>query len=221
MWRARFLAALPRVMEAYPDHRWVFLTLTLRNVPIGELRETLRHLSKSWERLSKRKVFPAVGSVRSLEITRSDIGEAHPHFHIMLLMPPSYFSHGYINKAEWQDLWSQALRVNYPAVTHIKAVRVGRLEGKHGIINEALHVLKYGVKVDDLVADAEWLAELTHQVKGARSVNVSGVLRDFIKDEEPEDLIGEEEDKDTLIEHEAELWFSWRDLQKKYRKVSS
>ena len=35
----------------------LFLTLTVRNMPVCELRDALQHMNKSWQRLIKRKEF--------------------------------------------------------------------------------------------------------------------------------------------------------------------
>ncbi len=71
MWRARFFQAVPKIMSDYPVGRWVFLTLTVKNCPIGELKATLGQMNKAWERLSKRKQFPAIGLVKTVEVTRA------------------------------------------------------------------------------------------------------------------------------------------------------
>ncbi|MFO5759780.1 protein rep, partial [Klebsiella pneumoniae] len=34
MWQARFYQSLPRIVADYPDSRWMFLTLTVRNCAI-------------------------------------------------------------------------------------------------------------------------------------------------------------------------------------------
>jgi hypothetical protein len=70
MWRAKAFKVLPRIFEAYPSARFIFLTLTVRNCPVTELRSTLAHMNKSWERLSKRKQFPAIGWLKAVEVTR-------------------------------------------------------------------------------------------------------------------------------------------------------
>lgn len=36
MWQARFYQSLPRIVADYPDSRWMFLTLTVRNCAIEE-----------------------------------------------------------------------------------------------------------------------------------------------------------------------------------------
>ncbi len=70
-WRARFLTLLPEIQENYPSHKWVFLTLTIRNCDLDVLRPTLTHLNDSFNRLSKLKQFPFAGLVKSVEVTRA------------------------------------------------------------------------------------------------------------------------------------------------------
>ena len=105
-WRARFFRAVPKVLEAHPGVNWIFLTLTVRNCAIEELRATVDGMNKAFHRLVKRKQFPAMGYVRSLEVTRSSDGSAHPHFHALLVVPPSYFKgSSYVSQAKWTELW--------------------------------------------------------------------------------------------------------------------
>ena len=52
-WRRRFFEGLPRFHEDFPTHKPVFLTLTQRNVPLGELRETIQHMHRSWNRMKQ------------------------------------------------------------------------------------------------------------------------------------------------------------------------
>lgn len=69
-WRAKFLAALPDIQEMYPTHKWVFLTLTVKNCQIDELRATIKEMGKGWTRLSQLVNFPLEGCIKSLEVTR-------------------------------------------------------------------------------------------------------------------------------------------------------
>jgi plasmid rolling circle replication initiator protein Rep len=111
MWVSRFFDAFPRIYAAYPDMRYIMLTLTVRNCSILELRAVVDLMSKSWQRLSQRKDFPALGFVRSLEVTRGDNDSCHPHFHILLAVPPSYFSRNYLSKDKWAVLWLESLHL--------------------------------------------------------------------------------------------------------------
>ena len=55
LWKAMMYQTYDKLREQYPTHRFVFLTLTVANPPIGELRSTLQHMNKSWKRLINRK----------------------------------------------------------------------------------------------------------------------------------------------------------------------
>jgi plasmid rolling circle replication initiator protein Rep len=69
-WRSKFLTVLPEIQAQYPSARWVMLTLTLRNCPLSELRETIKHMGQSFRRLSQLADFPLEGWIKSLEVTR-------------------------------------------------------------------------------------------------------------------------------------------------------
>ena len=70
MWQARFYQALPALEQEHPKARWIFLTLTVPNCPVEELRATLQEMGKGWQRLIKRKEFkPVLGFIRTTEVT--------------------------------------------------------------------------------------------------------------------------------------------------------
>ncbi|PHK80025.1 replication protein, partial [Salmonella enterica subsp. enterica serovar Typhimurium] len=89
MWQARFYQSLPRIVADYPDARWMFLTLTVRNCAIGELGEMLNRMNAAFQRMKVRKEFrPVQGWIRTTEVTRGSDGSAHPHFHTLMMVPP-------------------------------------------------------------------------------------------------------------------------------------
>ncbi|MGD1857870.1 MAG: protein rep [Leptolyngbyaceae cyanobacterium] len=214
MWKAKAYKVLPKIVEEYPNHRWLFLTLTQKNVPITELRDTLTHMNKSFQRMVQRKKWPAEGWLRSTEVTRGRDGKAHPHFHCLLLVPRSYFGKRYIKQADWVELWRSCMRLDYNPVLDCRAVKQGSRPME--LVPE---LLKYCVKESDLVADREWFLELTRQFHKMRSIATGGVLKRFLKEleQEPEDLIGEDENPD--LQDEASLYFGWKRQEQKYRMV--
>ena len=217
MWKAKAYKILPAVLEAYPKYRWLFLTLTVRNCAITELRDVLLWMNQSWRRMIERKKFPAVGWIRSTEVTRAENKSAHPHFHCLLLVKPSYFGKAYIKQGDWVKLWKSCLRVDYDPVVYICAVR------RDFPLNDLLpEILKYSVKESDLVVDREWFIELTKQMHKMRTVATGGVLKKYLKEleEEPEDLIGKDETKVEDEVDEGHLYFGWEYQEKKYRLIS-
>jgi len=192
-WRARMFEAMPKILTTYPTHRWLFATFTIRNCLLLELRSQLDHMTKSFAKLVKSRLFPAVGWIRSTEVTRGDDGTAHPHFHCLLLVPSSYFSHGYLTTAKWASLWQKALKVTYTPMTHLKAIKAQSI-GE--LAKQVCHTLKYAVKPSDLLGDATWLSELTGQLHKTKAVVIGGTLKDYLAeiDEAKDDLIHIKED---------------------------
>ena len=222
MWRARFYTTVPKLLEAYPNHRYVFLTLTVRNCAIDSLSDTIALLNDGWKKLTKRKQFPAVGWLKAIEVTRNDSSsEAHPHLHVLLMVPSSYFTHGYISQQSWRELWQSCLNIDYLPVVNVKAVKPKANQTTIEALRSALtETLKYTVKPADLTANQAWLVELTSQLRNRRMIAVGGLLREFIREDEPEDLI-HPEGTEELSKAESEIWFSWRQDCKRYRSYKN
>ena len=122
-WKAKTYQALPRFLEDYPAYRFLFLTLTVKNCEIWELRTTLDWMSKGFTRLTRLKVFPGQGWVKSVEVTRGKKGDAHPHFHVLLGVKASYFGRDYLSQKKWCALWQKSLRCDYQPVLDVQALK--------------------------------------------------------------------------------------------------
>jgi plasmid rolling circle replication initiator protein Rep len=226
MWRARFFKALPEIQKAFPTARWIFVTLTVKNCELTELRATLTKMNAAWQRLIQRKVFPALGFIRSVEVTRnSEDGTAHPHFHCLMLVPAAYFKRGYISQANWATLWESCLKADYTPRVDVRVVKPKKtaLNEKPDALNKAMaqavcETLKYSVKPDNLLADPKWLDELTKQLQKTRAISIGGCLKEFFSEDEPEDLINAEIEEEEKTEDEAILFFDWASAIRRYKK---
>jgi plasmid rolling circle replication initiator protein Rep len=228
MWQARFYQSLPQLVEAHPKARWLFLTLTVRNCPITDLRNTLQHMNQSWRRLVARKEFkPVLGWVRTTEVTRGKDGSAHPHFHALLMVPPSWFTRDYVKHSRWVELWGDCLRVDYAPNVDVRAVKPRAPKSGQtptdataaALQGAVAETLKYSTKPADMVADESWFLELTRQTHKLRFVATGGALKDVLK-------VDEETDADlALADGPAEgeddgsrLAFNWRSTDRRYRR---
>lgn len=217
MWQARFYQALPQIVEAFPKSRWLFLTLTAKNCPINGLGSQLEAMNKAWHRLVKRKEFSAVqGWIRTTEVTRGRDGSAHPHFHALLMVKPSYFSHGYVTQMRWIELWQETARLDYVPVVDIRAVK-GQGDALAGAVAETL---KYAVKPSDMTADDGWFLELTRQVHRRRFISSGGALKDVLKEsqETERDLLLADSQDAPDDAAKPELYFDWHRSHKQYLK---
>ena len=216
MWKAKAYKVLPKIVEDYSTHRWLFVTFTQRNCPLTELKANLQAMNKGFQRMVQRKSWPAIGWLRSTEVTRGLNGNAHPHFHCLLLVPKAYFGRQYMNKKDWIALWKNCMRLNYSPIMDVQAVKEGN---KPMLLVPEL--LKYMTKESDLVADREWFLEYTRQLYKMRAIATGGVLKQYLRalEEEPEDLIGESDTPEA--EDLMSLYFGWKRLDKRYRMVDN
>lgn len=193
-WHARFYKALPGIIAQHPTDRFIFLTLTVRNCAITDLRETLQAMNQAWRRLVMRKEFSSVkGWVRTTEVTRGEDdsampNSAHPHFHVLLMVPASYFSgQNYIKQATWARVWQESTRLDYEPRVDVRAVKnkKARPDDETGLPRDGIaETLKYSVKPSDMTASPEWMLELTEQTHKLRFIATGGLFKDIFKAED-------------------------------------
>ena len=187
-WRARLYDGLGRLYEDKPKLRGVFLTLTVRNCLLEDLGDTLDHMNKSWNRLAQRSFFPTDFWFRRTEITVGMNGIsgqafAHPHFHVLLLVKPSYFSHGYVRQSEWQKQWMDAARLNYAPVVDVRSAKEKSSSGLSSAGSAQAAVLeaaKYAAKATDLMELGPAISEFHWQLRNRRLYALSSKLRKYI-----------------------------------------
>jgi plasmid rolling circle replication initiator protein Rep len=213
MWKAKAYKVLPKIVAAYPKHRWLFVTLTVKNCVVTDLRATLQSMNQAFKRMTLRKIWPAVGWLKSVEVTRGHNGSAHPHFHCLLLVSSSYFGSKYMSQSKWVELWRSCMKLDYNPIIDVRAVKKGQQPMQ--LVPE---ILKYVTKESDMVADRDWFLELTRQMHKMRCVATGGVLKDYLREleQEPDDLIGADELGEGLA---GELYFGWERQVKRYKQV--
>lgn len=221
MWQARFYAALPEVLKVHTNAKWLFLTLTVQNCDISDLRTTLQAMGKAWQRLIKRKAFkPIKGWIRTTEVTKGKDGSAHPHFHCLLMVKPSYFKKNYISQSSWVELWQQCMRLHYLPNIDIRRVKGRKEEDEDQALKRAVsETLKYAVKPSDMISDKDWFLELTKQVHKLRFIASGGLFKDILKEnrESDQDFISEKEGS-NFSDDGTRLAFNWQADQSRYRR---
>jgi plasmid rolling circle replication initiator protein Rep len=220
--------SLPRLMVDYPEARFLFLTLTIRNCQIERLRYTLGVMARAWQRLSQLQVWPAIGWVRGVEITRGKDGSAHPHFHCLLMVPPAYFQADYLKQKEWAELWQQCLRVDYRPVVDIRVVKQSRKNSAFRLNQVSIshmwlivtEILKYSVKASDMVKDDRWFLTLTDQMRGTRAVAMGGVLKQYFRARRGNVGLTSEPGEEEAGQEAERLFFGWKQQVRRYRKLT-
>ena len=203
-------------VEALRPVKYVFLTLTVKNPPLTELNSTLKTMNKAFKLLTKSEEFSSVvlGYIRALEALggSTQAGEAHPHYHCLLVVKPSYFKNNYISQARWSELWRRSLKVDYTPVVDVRRIRQKSAEWSE-VDSAIFETLKYLAKPQDIKRlSQEDFEELDRQMRNAKQYTRGGVLKD-IKPEKDDGFSPEEWE---LIGRE---FYQWLKAEGHYRLV--
>ena len=201
-----------KALHTQKNLRYIFLTLTVKNPHISDLRATIELMNKAFERMSRSVRFKnsILGFLRVLEFTvqKTNANMMHPHFHILLAVEPRYFvDERYINQKEWAEMWAKALKADYVPSVDIRIVKPSsKMLADDGTRKNGTAVVaemcKYPLKDTDLsrLSDDNF-QKLVTQLKGVRNINAGGILKNILKrvKEIDEDLVHlNEEQRDEL-----------------------
>lgn len=223
MWQARFYDAIPKIMEQYVGYRFLFLTLTVKNCPVNELSNTLIWMNKSFRKMLKYKALDSwQGWLKTTEVTRNaQTNEAHPHFHILVMVKPSYFKKDYIKQFEFVEFWQKALKCDYLPNVDIRTVK-NKHNNKNDLETAVQELLKYSVKEADLLSDQDFLYTLTDEIFKKRFISSGGILKNILKenDESDEDFLSNEElnEIEEVENEEDSIVFKFNRNYQKYTK---
>lgn len=221
---------------------WVFLTLTVRNVEGEKLKDTMDQMTKAWNRFAGYAKFKrsVKGYFRVMEVTRnwdkeSDwYGTYHPHFHVLLCAPASYFKKKefYILQDDWTSMWQKAMQIDYTPIVHVQKVKPKKEstdflavenQVKNSIAeqNAVFEVSKYPVKDTDVIQGNEVTPENVQTVKDLdkalaykRLISYGGLLKEIHKelnlgDAEDGDLVHIDEDSDEVANGAIDVMAYW------------
>ena len=223
-WRARFYQAWPRIFKQYPKARYFHLVLTVPNCEISSLKSQLKVMNQAWDRMRARRTWPALGFLRSTEITRDRKGLAHPHFHVLVMVKTTYFKGpNYMNRDDWRAYWASALRVSKDSLIHpyVRAVKGGPEE----VAKLVLEVAKYAVKTKSMAGmlthnpGREWFLELDRQLENTRAMALGGEVKRYMREEEIEEDEMLQQDKELVYEFLRDARYDWFPQEKAYLRT--
>src|SRR5699024_3010932 len=180
------------VIKQKPTVRWLFLTLTVRNVYDGtELNKSLSDMSKGFNRMMKYKKINKylVGFMREkvLDINYTD-NSYNQYMHVLLCVECTYIDNtkNYVNQKQWIHLWKRAMKLDYDPTVKVQMIRP---KNNHkSDINSAIdETAKYPVKDTDFMTDDEErnlqrLADLEEGLYRKRLISYGGLLKEIHKE---------------------------------------
>lgn len=188
-----------KAMIRQPKGRFLFLTLTVKNVTGQELNQSMTDILRGFNRLMKYKKVDKnlIGFLRATEVTYSkELDSYHPHLHVLLMVKPGYFrsKDDYLTQEEWTELWQKAMKLDYTPMVDIRAVKADKGKGLKGAI---LETAKYPVKPFDVTdektdfTDQEKLQIVDDMLTGLhrkRQIGFGKLFKEIKKDLDFDDL---------------------------------
>ena len=142
-----------RLRETQPGTRYLFLTLTQKNVPGELLSHEITRINKAFNSiftLNKHKKKynklrnTLLGTIRVIEVTKNDTDQTyHAHIHAILAVKPSYFKGAnYIKHEEYQSYWQEELDLDYLPQIRIQVPKPKNKSTKKTNIDDLIEMIK-------------------------------------------------------------------------------
>jgi plasmid rolling circle replication initiator protein Rep len=178
----------------------LLLTLTVVNVPGDELNRTIDQMNVALRRLVQRKAIDRVARswFRSLEITyNEERQDFHPHFHILLMVPRSYFDKKrdlYVPHEKWLELWKASLRDDRVTQVDIRKIKAREKSSVELLVAE---VAKYATKPSTYIRESSGgelevsplvLKDLHCALKGRRLIGFGGLFNQIREEKKLADV---------------------------------
>mgnify|MGYP001945141493 CR=1 FL=1 len=200
------------VMKRKPKARWLFLTLTVKNVFDGEeLDQSLKALAQGFRRMVQYKKIAKnlIGFMRGTEVTVNAVDNSYnQHIHVLLCVENTYFKNteNYIPQKQWTAFWKRAMKLDYDPRVDIRQIKPKNKE-KADIESAVDETAKYPVKDTDYMTNDEdknlkRVADLEQGLYRKRLISYGGLLKEIHKELNLDDI----EDGDLIhVDEEEEI----------------
>lgn len=172
------LLELIKVVEYTEKLAFIFITLTVPNVPKESLREEIENFNVSFKRLFQTEEFKAFnkGFIRKLEVTyNEERNDYHPHFHLVVAVNKSYFkSRNYMSKRRLLELWQRATR--NPAITQVD-IKPCRMD----TVKQIMELATYSAKQGDLYSSKEVFDGFYEGLFRKKLLVYNGIFKEYKK----------------------------------------
>lgn len=219
------------VIRRKPKARWLFLTLTVKNVYDGEeLNQNLSEMARGFRKMVQYKKVAKnmIGFMRASEVTVNPKDHSYnQHLHVLLCVESTYFKNqdNYIKQNEWTQFWQKAMKLDYTPVVNVQAIKPKNGE-KSDIASAVDETAKYPVKSTDYMTDdrdrnLQVVKDLEEGLRQKRLISYGGLLKEVHKelhmdevDDEEADLIHTDEDEAEEVAYSIVAIWNWQ--KKKY-----
>ena len=205
-----------------PSSKFIFLTLTQRNVEYAGLKDEIEKIIKGLRNLLRVKEIRAVtlGTMRNIEITYNvQTQEWHPHVHMILHVTSLYAQGGqygaYIHQPRWVYLWQRAMNLDYAPNVDVRMLKPSK-KGNH---RELAEIAKYAVKPSAITDDYRNIAILEGALFHKRLLSYTGTFKEARQILKLKDNLT---DEDTFVQEDDGVYelYQWHFGKQEYERTS-
>lgn len=196
---SQVIKIVDEAVKKYPKGRFLFWTLTTKNVFSGdELKTELARMNVAFNSMLKYKKVSKniLGYLKATEVTvNSKDGSYNQHLHILVFVKSTYFksSEDYVSQVELTEFWRKALKIDYVPIVNVKAVKPKANKKEKGVIAAVYETAKYPVKSIDYLTDnheenLQRVDDLEKGLKRKRLISFGGVFKEIRKELQLDDV---------------------------------
>jgi len=212
------------IMERQDGTRFIFLTLTVKNVEGADLSKEIDRINEGFSYIvAKSRNFAGakglkehlLGYLKAVEITyNAKQNTYHPHIHAILEVDNAYFdSKNYLGRVKWAKLWQDAIKADYLPSIDVRAIDTTS--------KAVAEVAKYPTKMDAVLntrskkKSVEALITLHRSTFKRRLITFGGDMANVkrqlaLDDVESGDLTHVETDNEKGFNAVAQVLFQYR-----------
>lgn len=198
-------------------YQFVFVTLTVKNVKSKNLKDEVRKINQSVDKMFNRKAFKKEifkGYITKMEITYNRKRyDYHPHLHLLIAVDKNYFSgKDYLTRDKLLSEWKTAFQDDEISQVHIEKV--------NDFEKSILEISKYEAKSNDMLVNKKVFETYYNALSGSKMLrfNREFKLPALAYDNDKYGLFEKfEMESDKVIDYENKLIAAWIYQNKKYQ----
>jgi plasmid rolling circle replication initiator protein Rep len=236
--RIKIFRGLPRLLEDYQGFHFLLLTLTVKNVHFSELRTTIGLMEKAWGRLVKMVDFPAIGSLKTLELTRPRncyyAGQFVGRMGVKAIARwLSELKHRGMDTSFWAEHFCEEVHPHFHALLLVGAdyfhhenylehsdwvalwQRAARLDYKPVVDIRKVHQIDNAIfEVSKYCLKSSEMVDvlgcfITRQLHGVRLLSISGAFKDYFSQAAIDAIAATSELGDEHWQEGVPCWYEW------------
>lgn len=209
----RCCSKMHQLLEQNPElstGKWLYLTLTVRNCFVEDLRKTIQSMNRAFSRLMSRAFWRnnVLGGIRYTEVVPGKAEEemAHPHFHCLLLVSPSmHEGKNYISMQRWAQEWQQALQAHYVPMVDCRRLNTVGSDLRSQIVS----FTRYSMKPQRVTENRHWFHRTAFETRGLRRFQPFGQIKVLLAALADERTFNSSQEREHLGINSAETIRTW------------